>query len=115
MQLAGRRQAVSPHLQNLAAKAARVPIVGPVLVRMAEYIGAGLVPVGTIVLWPGVDVPAGWMACDGGILSVAQNRACFAVLGFRFGGNDQSFALPDFDPPFADDDDETTRYIIKVN
>jgi microcystin-dependent protein len=40
--------------------------------------------------------PRGWAACNGQILSIAQNTALFSLLGTQYGGNGQTtFALPD--------------------
>ena len=50
-----------------------------------------------IVLWPVPWVPQGWLACDGSVLSIAQNTALFSLIGTTYGGNGSStFALPDF-------------------
>lgn len=39
--------------------------------------------------------PRGWMACQGQMLSIAQNTALFSILGTTYGGNGQTtFALP---------------------
>src|SRR3546814_11208320 len=41
-------------------------------------------------------VPQDWHACDGSLLSIAQNDALFALLGTTYGGDGQtSFAVPD--------------------
>lgn len=40
--------------------------------------------------------PVGWMACEGQVLSIAENSALFSLLGTTYGGNGTStFALPD--------------------
>jgi microcystin-dependent protein len=40
--------------------------------------------------------PRGWAACNGQLLSIAQNSALFALLGTTYGGNGTStFGLPD--------------------
>lgn len=40
--------------------------------------------------------PRGYAACQGQLLSIAQNTALFSLLGTTFGGNGQTtFALPD--------------------
>src|SRR3546814_7630392 len=40
--------------------------------------------------------PQDWHACDGSLLSIAQNDALFALLGTTYGGDGQtSFAVPD--------------------
>jgi microcystin-dependent protein len=41
-------------------------------------------------------VPRGWEACDGHLLSIAQNEALFSLLGTAYGGNGTTnFAVPD--------------------
>lgn len=40
--------------------------------------------------------PRGWAACNGQLLSIAQNTALFSLLGTTYGGNGKTtFALPD--------------------
>ena len=40
--------------------------------------------------------PVGWQACDGSLLSIAQNDALFALLGTIYGGDGvNTFAVPD--------------------
>ena len=40
--------------------------------------------------------PYGWAFCNGGLMSIAQNQALFALLGTKYGGNGVStFGLPD--------------------
>jgi microcystin-dependent protein len=56
-------------------------------------------PVGSIVAFAG-DVTqnmiesSGWMVCDGRVLNAAQYPLLFAVIGYRFGGNDGQFHIP---------------------
>jgi len=41
-------------------------------------------------------VPQGWQACDGSLLSIAENDALFALVGTTYGGDGQTtFAVPD--------------------
>ncbi|HEY0036183.1 MAG TPA: tail fiber protein [Longimicrobium sp.] len=41
-------------------------------------------------------VPAGWAACNGQLLPIAQNTALYSILGTTYGGNGTTtFALPD--------------------
>src|SRR3546814_3718017 len=41
-------------------------------------------------------VPQDWHACDGSLLSIAQNDALFALLGTTYGGDGQtSFDVPE--------------------
>ena len=40
--------------------------------------------------------PKNWAACNGQLLSIAQNQALFSLLGTTYGGNGQTtFGLPD--------------------
>jgi microcystin-dependent protein len=49
-----------------------------------------------IVMWGLGFAPRGWMACNGQLLSIAQNTALFSLLGTTYGGDGQTtFALPD--------------------
>ena len=51
---------------------------------------------GSIILFAGNFTPRGWAACNGQILSIAQNNALFALLGTTYGGDGMTtFALPD--------------------
>jgi microcystin-dependent protein len=51
---------------------------------------------GQIELFPYDFAPAGWMFCDGSLLSIAENEALFQLLGTTFGGDGEStFGLPD--------------------
>ena len=50
---------------------------------------------GQIVLLPFNFAPAGFLPCDGSLLSIDENTALFALLGTQFGGDGQTtFALP---------------------
>ena len=50
---------------------------------------------GEIRIFAGNFAPLGWAACQGQILSIAQNAALFSILGTNFGGNGTStFGLP---------------------
>jgi microcystin-dependent protein len=52
--------------------------------------------VGEIRMFGGNFAPAGWMFCDGAILSIAENETLFNLIGTTYGGDGQStFALPD--------------------
>ena len=52
--------------------------------------------IGEIVLFPYDFVPYGYAACNGQIMSIAQNTALFSLLGTYYGGNGQTtFGLPD--------------------
>lgn len=52
--------------------------------------------IGEIRMFAGNFAPRAWAFCDGSLLSIAQNTACFSILGTTYGGNGQTtFALPD--------------------
>lgn len=52
--------------------------------------------IGQIQLFAFNFVPAGWLLCDGQMLSVSQNIQLFYLLGTAFGGNGTTtFAVPD--------------------
>ena len=52
--------------------------------------------VGEIRMFAGNFAPAGWMFCDGQLLSIAENETLFQLIGTTYGGDGQdTFALPD--------------------
>jgi microcystin-dependent protein len=52
--------------------------------------------VGEIRMFGGNFAPAGWMFCEGQLLSIAENETLFQLIGTTYGGDGQStFALPD--------------------
>lgn len=52
--------------------------------------------VGEIRMFGGNFAPAGWMFCDGSLLSIAENEVLFQLIGTTYGGDGQNtFALPD--------------------
>ena len=61
--------------------------------------GGGLTPLNTIGMikaFAGNFDAAGYAACNGQLLSIAQNQALFSILGTTYGGNGiTTFALPD--------------------
>jgi microcystin-dependent protein len=51
---------------------------------------------GQICLFAFNFTPRGWAACNGQLLSIAQNTALFSLLGTTYGGDGRTtFALPD--------------------
>lgn len=51
---------------------------------------------GQIILFGGNFAPRGWAACNGQLLSIAQNSALFSILGTTYGGDGMTtFGLPD--------------------
>ena len=52
--------------------------------------------VGEIRMFAGNFAPAGWMFCEGQLLSISENETLFQLIGTTYGGDGQStFALPD--------------------
>lgn len=52
--------------------------------------------VGEIRMFAGNFPPAGWMFCDGALLSISENEVLFQLIGTTYGGDGQNtFALPD--------------------
>ena len=52
--------------------------------------------VGEIRMFAGNFAPAGWMLCQGQILSISEYETLFNLIGTTYGGDGQStFALPD--------------------
>lgn len=52
--------------------------------------------IGEIRMFAGNFAPAGWMFCEGQLLSIAENETLFQLIGTTYGGDGQStFALPD--------------------
>ncbi|MFZ6643132.1 phage tail protein [Undibacterium sp. TC4M20W] len=66
----------------------------------------------------------GWMLCDGRMLTVSQYPALFATLGYRYGGQNDQFRIPDYRPepasgtgtgPSKVNDIRDAAYIIKFS
>ncbi len=52
---------------------------------------------GNIMLFAGNFAPAGWVFCNGQLLSIANDTALFSLLGTTYGGDGvNTFAVPDF-------------------
>ena len=60
-----------------------------------SYVDA-LLPVGIVLPYAGITVPAGkWASCNGASLQTAVYPKLFQVTGYRFGGSGGNFLLPD--------------------
>jgi microcystin-dependent protein len=55
------------------------------------------IPPGSITMWAGAAAPAGYLLCDGGIISRTTYADLFAAIGIAYGAGDGSttFQLPD--------------------
>lgn len=73
-----------------------------------------LVPIGTVLLWAGVNTPANAKDCDGNSYSrLGDTAELYKVIGTLYGKGDGTltFNVPRLNPPSADYSD--LRYIIK--
>jgi hypothetical protein len=62
--------------------------------------GSGAFPqyaawLGQVIAYAGGAAPAGWALCDGSLLDVGEYPALLALIGSAYGGEGQTFALPD--------------------
>lgn len=62
-----------------------------------------LFPTGGVLQWPSVNMPTGFLMCDGATLNRADYPALFAVIGTQFGdtGSVLTFRLPDLRKRFV--------------
>lgn len=51
--------------------------------------------IGEIRLFSGTFAPQGWAFCDGSQVSISNYEAAYSILGDIYGGNQQTFQLPD--------------------
>lgn len=52
--------------------------------------------IGDVRPWPHPVPPAGWLACDGSVLPIAQYEVLFSVIGTTYGGDgEETFRVPD--------------------
>ena len=58
--------------------------------------GDGSVMLGTLLMWAGSFVPAGFLACDGAVYDIRANTALYSLLANTYGGDGRStFGVPD--------------------
>ena len=72
-----------------------------------------LVPIGTVLLWAGVNTPSNAKDCDGLSYSrIGEMAELYQVIGTLYGSGDGAltFNVPDIEPPASNAD---LRYIIK--
>jgi microcystin-dependent protein len=66
--------------------------------QLATFVATagGGVSTGDIIMWPTVNVPTGYVVCDGTVYATATYPVLGALLGATFGGNGtSSFGVPD--------------------
>lgn len=85
-----------------------------------------LVPVGTVLMWPGTGaLPTGYLACDGATFNNSMYPELRALIGTTYGGNSTQFSLPNYQGLFlrgwgktgagnTNDPDGNTRTIAQV-
>jgi len=54
-----------------------------------------LIPAGTVIQSAAINVPTGWLNCDGSLLSRTTYPDLFSAIAYTYGGSDASFNLPD--------------------
>ncbi len=54
-----------------------------------------LIPAGTVIQSAAINVPDGWLNCDGSPLSTSTYSNLFGAIEYTYGGSDASFNLPD--------------------
>lgn len=57
--------------------------------------GSGSVPAGSMMAWPVVTPPLGWLVCNGDSYTKADYGELFLAIGYTFGGAGSLFLLPD--------------------
>ena len=53
---------------------------------------------GTIMMYPSILIPSGWLECNGQTLSTLDSlyTNLFNIIGYTFGGSNNTFNVPDF-------------------
>jgi len=61
-----------------------------------SYVDDQVVPIGTIWMFAGQNVPSGWAVCDGSTKTTTDPAyaGLFSVIGYTYGGSGTSFVLP---------------------
>lgn len=57
--------------------------------------GYVLIPAGTIIQSAAVNVPGGWLSCNGASLHISDYQALFNAIQYTYGGGEDMFMLPD--------------------
>lgn len=56
--------------------------------------------IGQICIFPYGFAPRGWLECTGEVLGIEKNSALYALIGCKFGGdNENCFHIPDLKSP----------------
>lgn len=59
-----------------------------------------MAPIGSIVIWPGDEIPENYLLCDGSFISIAEYPDLYAVIGETYGAGSGVVALPDLTARF---------------
>ena len=66
---------------------------------------------GQINVWSESEPPKGWVFADGQLMIVAAHQSLFGLMGYSFGGEGGTFALPNLNRfPLPDG----RRYVVAV-
>lgn len=65
-----------------------------------ELAKVATIPVGAIIAFPSTKIPNGYLPCEGQELSKLQYPELFNLLGYTFGGERNTFLLPDLQGKF---------------
>ncbi|MCD4813760.1 phage tail protein [bacterium] len=82
--------------QKLGTSAYAMTVADGAITANKVASGWGVVPSGTIVMWPMETAPDGWMECAGNRLSTSSYPHLFAAIGYSYGGSGTDFNIPDF-------------------
>lgn len=58
-------------------------------------------PVGHVILWPGLEVPSGWLTCDHSSYNMTRYPELYATIGTTFGSTATTFQVPPAGSPPA--------------
>lgn len=65
-----------------------------------EVLKRELCPIGTIQAFAFTNIQKGWLICDGSSLDIEEYPELFNVIGFTFGGDSETFNIPDLQGRF---------------
>lgn len=52
-------------------------------------------PIGVVLPYSGATAPLGWLICDGRLLVASVYKELYDVIGYRYGGENGAFYIPD--------------------
>jgi microcystin-dependent protein len=82
--------------QKLGTAAYAMTVVDGSITAAKVASGWGMVPTGSIVMWPMNTPPEGWLECRGTTMTASAYPALFAAIGYTYGGSGDDFNLPNF-------------------